>query len=235
MFLLFAVVFAFLCSCGHLLLDYLTGAEATVSASSGGSPVIVIDPGHGGEDGGTSSPDGILEKDLNLEISNLLCDLFSSAGCNVIPTRTEDILLYDRNADYKGKKKVMDLAARLNTANDSACDLFLSIHMNSFPQKKYSGLQVYYSSNNPESQKIAKNIQDSVRTYLQPNNDRETKAAGKNIFLLDRLQRPAILVECGFLSNPAECAMLSHDEYRRKLSLVIYFAASEYICGTFNS
>ncbi len=190
---------------------------------------IVIDPGHGGEDCGAIGINGILEKDINLMISDNLCDLMRFAGYEVIPTRTEDILLYDKNADHRGKKKIMDLAARRRIAEENDPDIFAGIHMNAFPQSKYSGLTVYYSKNDPSSIRAAEGVRNNIIEHIQPNNTREMKAAGSNIYLLDRLDCPAILIECGFLSNETECALLSTSEYRQQLSFVIFSSLSTFL------
>ena len=156
-----------------------------------------------------------------MDIAFRLCDMLKAKGVDVILTRTEDILLYDRNIDFQGRKKVLDLAARLKIAKDHPDAIFVSIHMNAFPEEKYSGLQVYYSKNNERSEEIAKEIQDINKLYLQPENSREIKAANSNIFLLDRSASPSVLVECGFLSNPEESRLLATAEYRQKLSLIL--------------
>ena len=186
---------------------------------------IVIDAGHGGEDGGTVGVNGVLEKELNLLTSKDLYTLFKFAGYDVLMTRTEDEMLYDKTSDYVGKKKILDLAARLRIIEETNPDLFLSIHMNSFPQEKYSGLTVYFSKNTSESANVASLIQNDIKEHLQPENDRETKAADKNIYLLDRASCPAILIECGFLSNREECKALCDPEYRKRLSLIIFSSA----------
>lgn len=225
-FVLFAFIFALLCAGGKMLLLSLTREGAAGETAAAVRRIIVIDAGHGGEDGGTVGVNGVTEKELNLLISRELADLFRAAGYTVLETRTDDRLLYDRDADFAGRKKVLDLAARLRAAEEADCSLFLSIHQNSFPEEKYSGLQVYYSPNTPESADYAEAIQSAVRTALQPDNNRAVKPAGKNIFLLDRLACPAVLVECGFLSNAAECERLCSADYRRELCLTIYAAAA---------
>ena len=205
--------------------------EINQSANDSTSPIIIIDAGHGGEDGGAIGNNGIYEKDLNLTISENLADMLGAAGYDVVMTRTEDKLLYDKTQDFKGRKKILDLAGRLEIANKYSDAIFISIHMNSFPQEKYSGLQVYYSKNNDNSKIIAEIIQSSVKAHLQPNNNRACKEASSNIFLLDRAQSAAVLIECGFLSNNEECALLSTEEYQRKLSLSIFNGICEYIIG----
>ena len=197
--------------------------------------VVVIDAGHGGEDGGASSAAGLLEKDVNLSVSFALRDLFEAAGVPVVMTRIEDKLLYDRNVDFQGRKKVLDLAARRIIAEKTAetaaagggASLFISIHMNAFPAPQYSGMQVWYSTGDPLSKDVADSIQ-TASTALMPDNHRKTKAAGSNIYLLDRIQSPAVLVECGFLSNPEEADRLSNEGYRQALAAVIYAGTTKF-------
>ena len=195
-------------------------------------PMIIIDAGHGGEDGGAVGKNGLYEKDINLKIAFIMKDMLSSRGYDVLLTRSEDILLYDRNVDFKGRKKALDLAARVKIAQEYDDCIFISIHMNAFPDPKYSGLQVYYSVNNENSKILADEIQTLIKETLQKENNRKTKAAGENIFVLDRIISPAILIECGFLSNPEECAALSDAQYLKKLSLIICEAVEKYIENT---
>ena len=215
----------------------LTEAAGTVGGASGNDPPIacvVIDAGHGGEDGGTSSAAGVLEKDLNLSVAFALRDLFEAAGVPVVMTRTEDKLLYDRNVDFHGRKKVLDLAARRLVAEKTAAaasekggtSLFISIHMNAFPRPQYSGMQVWYGTGHPLSAEVAGSIQ-AASGAIMPNNHRQIKAAGSNIYLLDRIKSPAVLVECGFLSNPAEAERLAHEDYRHTLAALIFGAVAE--------
>ncbi len=202
------------------------------SVDSYDEPVLlVIDAGHGGEDGGASSEDGILEKDLNLQIAQNLNDIAVLFGCRTVMTRTADTMLYDLYNDlddYTGCRKTYDLRNRLRLAGDMNGDIFISIHLNKFPESKYSGLQVYYSPNHTDSKKIASFIQSYARTYLQPENTREIKEATSSIYLLHRIRTPAVLVECGFLSNPEETAMLTTAEYRCRLAGVIFASAAEW-------
>ena len=237
LFLLFTVL---LCALAWLLGGAPSGRAADTAAETAaagqGSAVtplpitrIVIDAGHGGEDGGASSAAGLVEKEVNLVVATYLRDLCETAGIPVIMTRTEDKLLYDRNVDFKGRKKVLDLAARRVAAEETAAryggdSLFISIHMNAFPAPQYSGMQVWYSVGDPRSAEIAASVQQASRAIL-PDNHRRIKAAGSNIYLLDRIQTPAVLVECGFLSNPAEAERLSQEGYRYALAAVIFVGA----------
>lgn len=190
---------------------------------------VVIDAGHGGEDGGASSAAGLVEKDVNLEISKLLCEMLRADGINVVMTREDDRLLYDRNVDYHGRKKKLDLAARLTIADTTPDAIFISIHMNSFTNPKYSGLQVWYSPNDPDSSTLAGLIQSKNKSTLQPENTRKTKVATSSIFLLENATCPAVLVECGFLSNPAEAALFETDEYKQKVASMLFDSITEFL------
>ena len=203
--------------------------EAETPAKESSRPVIVIDAGHGGEDGGAVGANGVYEKDVNLSIALFLAEWLRADGYETVLTRSEDILLYDRNSNYHGQKKVQDLATRRKIAEEYESAVFISIHMNAFPEAKYSGLQVYYSKNDPSSQSLAAEIQARTRELLLPDNERKIKAAGENIYLLNRLACPAVLVECGFLSNPEECERLSTEEYQKKLAFSIYLSLVNYL------
>jgi len=190
---------------------------------------VVIDAGHGGEDGGASSAAGLVEKDVNLEISKLLCEMLRADGINVVMTREDDRLLYDRNVDYHGRKKKLDLAARLTIADTTPDAIFISIHMNSFTNPKYSGLQVWYSPNDPDSSILANLIQSNNKATLQPENTRKTKVATSSIYLLENASCPAVLVECGFLSNPAEAALFETNEYKQKVASMLFDSITEFL------
>ena len=199
---------------------YVT-SEKTKQTAAKNSYTVILDAGHGGEDGGASSDSGIVEKNLNLSIAMKIGEYLEEKGVTVVYTRTEDILLYDRTQDFKGKKKILDLAARLKKAREYENGIFVSIHMNAFPQKQYSGLQVYYSPHHPLSQTLALSIQNNTKKYLDANNQRKIKKADSSIYLLDRLNTPAVLIECGFLSNDVEARKLANDEYQNQLSVII--------------
>lgn len=230
-----AIVAAILCvSLGRLALMLDRRRRESAVVSTGAHVRVVIDAGHGGEDGGTSGDDGTREKDVNLAVALLVRDMLSASGVGCVMTRTEDKLLYDAYgdlSDYTGKKKVYDLKNRLRIAGEHDDAVFVSIHMNAFSGKQYSGLQVYYSPNDPGSSTLAGLVQGTVRKYLQPENDRETKRAGSSIYLLDRIGTPGILIECGFLSNAEECRNLCDPAYRQKLALAISSAIVEYLAG----
>ncbi len=182
---------------------------------------VILDAGHGGEDGGASSTDGLLEKDLNLALAISMRDILAANGVNVILTRETDTLLYDRNVDFQGRKKKLDMAARLKIAADASDPVFVSLHMNTYPHPSCKGVQVWYSENNAASIELAKSIQQSTQDILQHENDRPVKRSGSSIYLLHHLECPAVLVECGFLSNPEEAALLANENYRQQLALTL--------------
>ena len=189
---------------------------------------IVLDAGHGGEDGGCEGH-GLIEKDLNLDIVMRLSSLLKEHGINVILTRDTDILLYDVNSDYRGQKKAQDVRKRLEIAKNQENPVLISIHMNYFAQTRYSGLQVWYSKNDARSKILANLIQTEVKSSLQPENKRVTKEATSSIFLLHNASFPAVLIECGFLSNPQEAQNLADEKYRQELSSLIFKSIMEYI------
>lgn len=187
-------------------------------------PVIVIDAGHGGFDGGAVGGDGTLEKDLNLDIARILSELLRVSGYEAVMTRTEDTML--TTDDGIGKAKMRDLKQRLIIASSYPDALLVSIHCNKFPAESCRGLQVYYSGSEL-AQNAADSIQNSVARLIQPENRRQTKKADSSIYLLDRARTPSVLVECGFLSNSEECALLKEDAYQKKLALSILFGIAE--------
>ena len=190
---------------------------------------VVLDPGHGGEDGGAVGQDGIVEKDINLKIALKLKDLLESVGYDVVMTREEDEAIYDDTAETLREKKRSDLNNRVKIIekNSDSKTIFVSVHQNKFPNPKYFGTQIFYSKNDQKSEKLASSIKDSVVGFLQSQNKREIKPANKKIFLLNKAQIPAVVVECGFLSNEEEAKKLSSDSYQSKMAFSIY-------CGIIN-
>lgn len=219
LFLVFTVTVLLLCVWQRCLQEK-GGARTVFSPTL--SETYVLDAGHGGRDGGAVSVEGIPEKDLNLAITMVLRDFLLFCGADVIMTRENDRLVCDEtDATLKGKIKMTDLKNRLEIAKSFPQARFVSIHMNNFSVEKYSGLQIYYSKNNSESAALAQATQARVREVLQPQNDRKVKAAGSNIYLLDRMENPAILIECGFLSNYEEANRLTQREYQAQLGILI--------------
>ena len=190
---------------------------------------VILDPGHGGEDGGACTYGGAPEKDLNLQIAKDLNDMLLLFGYQVRMTRKDDQLLYDKQSDFHGQKKSQDLANRLKIAKQDPDAIFVSIHMNAFPETQYRGLQVYYARNAKNGEKLAQIIQNNAKTWLMPQNNRKPKAAGHNIYLLERMENTGILIECGFLSNPEERDKLNTAAYRKQLSGTILASLLEFV------
>lgn len=231
--LLFFLISAILTGLIAVCFGALNLPSKTVSASSSETPshytTVIIDAGHGGEDGGASSACGLVEKEINLDISQTLSDMLTASGIKVVMTRTDDRLLYDRNVDYNGRKKKLDLAARVAIANSTPDAIFVSIHMNSFTDSKYSGMQIWYSPNNPLSETLANSIRTQNQSLLQPTNNRRTFRATSAINILYNAECPAVLVECGFLSNPSEAEKFKSDEYRKKVAFVIFCSIMDFL------
>ncbi|WP_139264210.1 N-acetylmuramoyl-L-alanine amidase CwlD [Clostridium magnum] len=179
--------------------------------------VILLDPGHGGVDGGAVSKSGIMEKDINLKISLKLRDKLTKEGYKVLMTREEDKGLYEDEGRIR-KKKIEDLNNRCKIKEQSNCDMFISIHLNAFPESKYYGAQVWYSRNR-DSQKLARIIQENFKNDLDSSNNRHQKSALDSYKVLRvNDDMPSVLVECGFLSNTIEEAKLNSDEYQSKIA-----------------
>lgn len=211
---------------GHIK-NVLTTKETSINSGLYDKVVIVIDAGHGGLDGGASSSDGTLEKELNLEIAQKLYSMFSLSNVSCVMTRSDDRMLYDET--QTSRKKYYDLKNRVEFAKTFEEPIFVSIHQNKFPIKKYSGLQVYYSKNNPQSKVLADIIQDNTKNYFQTDNNRATKKANSAIFVLNNLDVPAVLVECGFLSNDNEAQLLKSDEYQKKIAFTIFVSVMQFL------
>lgn len=156
--------------------------------------------------------------------------LLESSGYKVIMTREKDQSIYDENANTLKEKKRSDLKNRLKIMkkNKKENTIFVSIHQNKFPNPKYYGTQIFYSVNNPGSQNLAEKIKNSVTEFLQPENTREIKPADKKIYLLHTAEIPAIIVECGFLSNNEESKKLVDNTYQNQLAFSIYCGLISY-------
>lgn len=202
---------------------------AVDAASTKVNQTVIIDAGHGGPDGGTSADDGTLEKDLNLQIAIKLNESLNSMGIKTVMIRTEDISVHDASANTIRQKKVSDLKNRLKIINETDNSIFVSIHQNHFSDSRYSGTQVFYSKNNPQSSVLADSIRQSVISDLQKENTRETKPSGTDIYLLYHAESPAVMVECGFLSNINESKNLKNENYQKELAFVLALGISDYL------
>lgn len=178
--------------------------------------IILIDPGHGGFDGGAKSKNGVIEKNINLQICLKLKENLESKGYKVYLTRESDEALSNSDGTIKEKKRE-DLKKRRDMKKEVNCDIFISIHQNMFPQEKCYGAQVWHGSNEV-SKKLADNIQESVKESVKDNNKRVSKPAGDSYLILrDDYKGASVLVECGFLSNMEEEKKLQTEEHQNAL------------------
>ncbi len=170
---------------------------------------------------------GVQEKDLNLAIAKKLQYFLEQGGTGVLVTRSDDNGIYDISGNIKSKKN-SDMKNREKIIKESKADAFISIHMNKFPQGQYSGPQVFYSGNHKGSEQLAKHVQESMVEALNPPMIREVKKADSNIYLLKNAKLPAILVECGFLSNESEQKKLLDEQYQKQIAWAIYCGVIKY-------
>lgn len=189
---------------------------------------IIIDAGHGGFDGGASAEDGTLEKDINLVIANNLKYLCELGGFEVIMTRSGDTGTEADESDSIANRKKSDMKRRLAVIEENPDAVFVSIHLNKFTTSTASGAQVFYSKNNPESETLANSVQKSIVDLIQNDNSRTIKQADNSIFLLKKSNIPSIIIECGFLSNYVELALLKNPDYQDKIAFAIYCGLLEY-------
>jgi len=187
--------------------------------------IIVIDPGHGGPDGGAGDEE-VLEKDVALDVSLKIRDYLQEQGALVIMTREEDKDLAGDDVKGYRNRKVADLKERLNMINSSDADLFLSIHLNAIPSSKWSGAQTFFSPQLEDNEIAAKFIQDELIDNLE-NTTRKAKPLN-SVYILKYAKKPGALVEIGFLSNPAEKKNLMDKEYQNKIAASIYKGVNRY-------
>lgn len=185
-----------------------------------GAPPVILDAGHGGEDGGAVSVTGVAESQINLEIVQKLRDILALCGTDPILLREEDISLHDEGASTLREKKRSDLQNRVAAVEALEGATLISIHQNTYPSARYHGAQVFYAPTEG-SQALAEHFQAALREQLQPDNERAAKPIPDSVYLMNHITCPAILVECGFLTNPGEEAMLRDEGYQRQLSAVL--------------
>ena len=224
MILLYIVVIA-------AFLGVTTAGNRAITVVSEAVPVqrsccIIIDPGHGGEDGGAISISGLPESSYNLDISLRLNDLFCLLGYDTKMLRTTDCSVYTQGHTLS-EKKVSDLKERVRMVNSTQNGILVSIHQNHFSDDRYRGAQVFYGKNG-ESRDLALQIQEKLIETVNIGSNRKIKSAD-GVYLMQHAECPAVLIECGFLSNPQEESLLQNPEYQKKLSCVIVTATLEFL------
>lgn len=214
---------------GTLVIVHWGNQAVTVIAENMPLPrrnCIIIDPGHGGIDGGTASSRGKLEKEYNLEISLRLCDLMRFLGYSVRTTRSTDKSIHTEGETI-AEKKISDLKNRVQIIEQTENPILISIHQNYFPDSRYHGPQVFYADTTG-SAPFAEVMQTKLSQCLNPGGHRQPKKS-EGVYLMDKINCPGVLVECGFLSNPQEERILSDPVYQKKLCSVIAGALCHFL------
>ena len=218
--------------CALLLLVLLTGAAALglgggareASGTAGmllAEPIYVVDPGHGGEDGGAVAGDGTVESHINLAIALRLNDVMRFCGKTTCMTRREDKSIYSDGASTLREKKVSDLKNRVAMVNSNGNAVLVSIHQNKMPEApRVHGAQAFYNSVDGAAS-LAKQVQSVLNEAINTGNAKTEKQISSTIYLMKHVTAPAVLIECGFLSNPDETAALQKPEYQLKLAAAI--------------
>ena len=193
---------------------------------------VIVDAGHGGFDGGASTEDGVTEKGINLNIALYLKEYLNFFGFNVVMTRETDTSTESEGLTTIRSKKSSDLHNRMSLMEETDNAIFVSIHQNHFSSPKYKGAQVFYSPEfSEQSSLLADNIQESIVYYLQKDNTRQIKPCGTSVYLIYKAIKPAVLVECGFLSNTEDAENLQNEIYQKKIALCIAIGILNYCEG----
>lgn len=213
----------------HLFFWRAAGVETLCRPRRFAEETVVIDPGHGGEDGGAVSPAGNVESAVNLAISLRLDQILGLFGVDTLLLRQTDTSLHDTSADTLREKKVSDIHNRVAAVESVDQALLISIHQNSYPNgPQYHGAQVFYGKEEG-SRPFAEFTQETLRLALDPNNTRQAKPIPDSIYLMNHITCQAILVECGFLTNAEEDRLLQTEEYQTRLAAAL---ASAYLSYT---
>lgn len=205
----------------------VTASTSWVSESE--LPVIILDAGHGGMDGGCVSYNGVSEKGINLNIMLNLKALLEAYGYEVVVTRDSDTSIHDEGIEGLSAQKKSDMKNRLEIFNSCENAIAVSVHQNQFTDPKYSGAQMFYTNTNPESEHLALALQQAFVDNLQPENTREVKLTGDELYLIYYAKVPSVMIECGFLSNPEEADLLQTEDYQKKVAFTIFKGINEYL------
>ena len=197
------------------------GGAATVFAPAGGAvTTVVVDPGHGGVDGGASAPDGTLERDLNLEIGRRVRDLLAFTGVPAVMTRTTEEAIHTEGETIR-ERKVSDTRNRVELVNGTENALLLSIHQNSLPSSPVTHGAFVFWNGEPGAEELAQAVQAALNGTVNRGHEKEARRISGSVYLMNHVTAPGVLVECGFLSNPQEAAALQTEEHQKRLALAI--------------
>jgi len=214
-------------ACCPLMFHRAGEAQTVFSPARCPEQTLILDAGHGGEDGGAVSLSGVAESGINLDIVLRMEQILGLYGIAPVLLRREDVSLHDSSAQTLREKKVSDLHNRVSEVESYAQATLVSIHQNTFPQAQYHGAQVFYA-NEDLSLSFAQLTQDILRKSLDPENSRQPKPIPDTVYLMNHITCPAILVECGFLSNPEEDLLLQSEAYQVKLASALTAAWIQY-------
>lgn len=199
----------------------IPAARPAFSPAEQGKRTFVVDAGHGGEDGGAVSADGTAESGVNLAIARRLDALLTFLGENTLMTRKDDVSIYSDGAETLRQKKVSDLKNRVALANETPNAVLVSIHQNSLPSvPSVHGAQVFYGTVEPGAS-LALSVQETLNASVNSGNEKHEKQIDSSIYLMKNVTCPAILIECGFMSNAAETQKLQEPTYQKQLSVAI--------------
>ena len=224
--IMFSILSLIVVACYVAIIPQKSNSIETVSLPVS-NKTIVLDAGHGIPDEGAESANGVSEASINLKITKKVQLLLEQSGCKVILTRSDENGIYNLNSKTLREMKVSDIKNRVEIGNSSSADAFISIHLNKIPQSLYYGWQTFFKANDEKSEELAKSLQEELNSSIQKENKREAlKISGK--YIIDHVEIPIAIVECGFLSNPEEEKLLQDDNYQSKLAWGIYNGIMDY-------
>ena len=228
------ILFIFLCVCfsiigyGIMYNINLKNKDIKANATPITNKTIIIDAGHGLPDSGASAFNGTTEQAINLSIALKLQKTIEQSGAKVILTRSDENGIYSTDSTSIRNKKVSDIKNRVQIGNNSSADIFVSIHLNKFSgSSEYKGWQTFYQKDSVQSCVLANKIQENLNKNIKEENSRKVLSLS-NVYIMDNVQIPTVIVECGFLSNPEETENLKKDEYQNKLVWGIYIGIQDY-------
>lgn len=212
------------CICGIIFTT--SNVVVKVNTTPSTNKIVILDAGHGVPDYGTQSASGTTEQELNLAITLKLQQLLEQSGTKVILTRSDDNGIYEVDKNSIRSKKVSDMKNRVYIGNNSNADIYISIHMNYYIDSQYSGWQTFYQSKSEKSKRLAATIQQSLNENIDQN--KRIPMAIKGAYIMDKVEIPSVIVECGFLSNKNDESKLKTDSYQSKLAWGIYIGLQKY-------
>lgn len=229
--MIYIMIVLLVCFAANSLLEERKQKIIDVNATPITNKVIILDAGHGLPDQGATGYFNTTEQYINLTITMKLQKLIEQSGAKVLLTRSDENGIYSIDSISIRNKKVSDIKNRVKIGNESSADVLISIHLNKFPPSEiYKGWQTFYQKNNTNSKELSEKIQSNINKNIEVSNNRVPHSIS-NVYLMDKVQIPSIIIECGFLSNKEETKLLKTDEYQNKLAWGIFIGLQEYFEG----